>query len=158
MQEKPSGSPFCADQLLLMSMRPILECGCCTHCHSFEENVFSLFQRLSVANSLLVTGKTLCLLILLGVGFLSGLNLCRSCVCVTSSVRSCVSALLCVENTVSLESSTTSGSYNLFPHWFLVPHRSLSLEGRVMIKTSSLGLSTLKFLTLYTISGCGSLC
>lgn len=35
------------------------------------------------------------------------------------------------------------------------PHRSLSCEGRYMIKTSSLGLKTLKFFTLCILSICG---
>lgn len=43
---------------------------------------------------------------------------------------------------------------------FLPPlcHRSLTLEGRGLIKTSHLGLSAPNSLTLCTLSGCGSLC
>ena len=48
-----------------------------------------------------------------GRGF-SILNLCRSCVCCHSLYEFiCLSVLLCLEDTVSLESSITSGSSNL---------------------------------------------
>lgn len=38
-----------------------------------------------------------------------------------------------------------------------LPHGSLSLEGRALMKKFHLGLSTPKFLTLFTLSTCGSL-
>ena len=45
----------------------------------------------------------------------------------------CISLLLCLEDAVSLESLSTSGSYSL--------STSSSLRGRGLIKTSHLGLS-----------------
>lgn len=76
---------------------------------------------------LLGQGGTLCTLSLLNAGILSELNLCRSCSgCHSLCTFRCISALFCLEDTVFLESVTSSDSYNHFP----LPQRSLSLDER----------------------------
>lgn len=64
--------------------------------------------------TLLVKNGTVCLLFLLWGGIFSGLNLCRVCSCYTCLCEStCVLVLLCLEDTIFLELSTTSTSYNM---------------------------------------------
>lgn len=76
-------------------MRLVPEHMLYTQCHFFEENSFSLSQQVSTANS-----------------FLTGVGLCKVCVCCPSLWEfTCASALWCLEDAVSVESSTTSGSY-----------------------------------------------
>lgn len=67
----------------------------------------------------------------------------------------CSSILLYLEDTVSSESSTTSGSYNFPPP---LQHRPQFPERRGLIKTSLLGLGVLGSLILCILSSCGSLC
>lgn len=63
---------------------------------------------------LLVKSGTVCLLLLLWSGIFSGLNLCRVCSCYTCLCEStCVLVLLCLEDTIFLELSTASTSYNV---------------------------------------------
>lgn len=64
--------------------------------------------------TLLVKSGTVCLLLLLWGGIFSGLNLCRVCSCYTCLCEStCVLVLLCLEDTIFLELSTASTSYNV---------------------------------------------
>lgn len=95
---------------LLLSMRPVLECGCYTQYHSIEENIFFFSQQLSIANSFSVEIGTFCLLSFLHAGVLCVLNLCRSwahCDSVCKFIRA--SVLLCL---VSLVSSVAPTSHN----------------------------------------------
>lgn len=59
----------------------------------------------------------------------------------------CASILLCLEGTVSLESSCLS--FSLAPP---------SPRWRGLMKTSHLGLGVLEYLNLFTLLSCGSLC
>lgn len=68
-------------------------------------------QQASIMTSFMVRGGTFCPLPLLSTGILSDLNLYKACVCCRSlCVFIPASALLCLEDFVSLESYTTSGS------------------------------------------------
>lgn len=67
-------------------------------------------QWVSIANSFLV--RILCLLPILCARILSHWNMCRSCACCHNLWKFlCLSALLCLEDSVSFESSTTSGPH-----------------------------------------------
>lgn len=50
-------------------------------CHSIGEYLYSICQSVSITISFLVKGGILCPIPLLSAGTLSGLNVCRSCVC-----------------------------------------------------------------------------
>lgn len=67
----------------------------------------------------------------------------------------CSSILLYLEDTVSLESSTTSGSYNFLPP---LQHSPQIPERRSLIKMPHLGLGVPGSLILCILSSCGSLC
>jgi hypothetical protein len=80
----------------------------------------------------------------------SGKLSCTLCECI------CNSALLYMENPLSLKSSTTFGSsYNPSP---LVHRTVVSLEERDLMRTSDLGLNTLMYLTICTLFSHMSLC
>lgn len=64
-------------------------------------------------------------------------------------------ALLCLDNSNSLKSTTTSGSYNLFVS---LQNRFSGLKGKGVIKASQLGLKDTKSLILFTLFSFGSLC
>jgi hypothetical protein len=66
-----------------------------------------------------------------------------------------VSALLFLEDILSIESFITSGSCIIFPS--PLSQRPLSLKGRCLMKISNLGLNAPKFLILGTLSHCRSL-
>lgn len=79
-----------------------------------KKNWLSIHQQVSIANSFLVRCETLYLHPPLSVETTSGLNLRRSYSCCHSLCRFiCISVLFCMEDTISLESSISSGSYSL---------------------------------------------
>lgn len=119
-------------------MCPVLECGH-SQCLSIGENRHSISQQVSILNSFVEKVGFLCPLpfLLLGLGF-SGFSVFRSYAC-CHSLSSYLSALLYLENAVSLESSTSSDSYNLsvssswIPKPILVPLTTLSQKCFVCI-------------------------
>lgn len=115
--------------------------------HSVSENWFSLPQQVSIADSFSVRGGTLHPLASLSSGLWSGLNLCVSYAC-------CYHLCELIRASV-MWSLDDSGSLALsIRHlWLLqlstpLSYRSLGLQGRGLIKTSYLGRSAPKSLTL----------
>lgn len=110
-------SPFCDGQLLL-GMRPALDIP---SDYLLQKTDFSLCQQVSVTalfsrkfQITSVRGGTWCLPPLLVARILSGLSLCRTCICYWGLCEFvCVSVLLSLEYTVWLESCTISRSHNL---------------------------------------------
>lgn len=84
----------------------------------------------------------------------AGLNPCRSCACCHNlSEFICVSVLFCLEDSIFLESSIASGFYTLFLPPPSLLYRSIpDPGGGGLMETSYLGLSSLKSLTLCTLS------
>lgn len=73
---------------------------------SLEKTDFSCPNRYQIERSFLVRGETFCLVSLCSVRSLSDLNLC-------GVSMHAATVLLCLEDAVPLELSTTSNSYNL---------------------------------------------
>ena len=119
------------------------------------ENSSSFSQKLSIPSSVFVRTRALCLFPILMAGILSGLNLCRTRACCPNVCEfTWALVLLCLEDTVSLESSTSSDFYNLsasFSTW------SPESWGEVLMDISLLGLSVPKSPPLCTLSSCESL-
>ena len=80
---------------------------------------------------------------------LSGLNLCRPSDDFTVSVSSCVCQPCCVCKTMFPWHHPSPQALTILPP--PLPHRCLSLEGRGLTRTSHLGLSPLKSLTLCSV-------
>lgn len=77
----------------------------------------SLSEQVLIANGFLVRDRTL-YPHLLHAGILSGLNFCRFCACYHSLFEFiCASTPLGLKDVASLELSTTSNSYNLYPSY-----------------------------------------
>jgi hypothetical protein len=113
-----------------------------------------LSQQLSGANSNVIRGTHVFFPFSM-LGFCLLWTLFRSC---TDRHRLCeficVAALLCVEDAIPW-SQPLSLSLRIF--LLPLPHRSLSLERRGLLKTFHLELITLKSLNFCTLSSCGSL-
>lgn len=131
---------------------PFLEEAWYTQWPFVGETQHPLSQQVLIANSFLVRGRILCPRGLLSSGILSGLHLCRYCVFFHSLCEVIHVSVLCLEDDVSLESLTVSGSYN-FPPPLL--HIFLSLEGRVWGRHSIWGCA-LKVSHVLHISSHGS--
>lgn len=125
-----------------------------TPLHYYWEKLTSPSQK-SLESRFLVPGGTLCPLSLLCVGIWPGLACAGPVHAVSVSEVTCASALLCLENAISLESSTTSSSYNLLPSLL---RKSMSHKWGWMIQASHLGMRAPKSLSLYTLPSYGSLC
>lgn len=108
--------------------------------------LISLCQWIPSAESSLVRVGSLCSASTLSAGMLSSLSLCTPLACYHSLFEFiCETVLLGLEDTLSFESDTASGSWNLPP----LLHRSLSHAGKGWLKTSHLGLSTPKSPTVF---------
>lgn len=123
----------------LLCMRPALKGICYIQFHSTEENDSPCHKnsQFQIGGDTVHTFLSVCW------------DLCLdwACACSMHDVSlwefACGSALLCLEDAVFVESSTTYGSTLFLPP----PLNTLSLEGMVWwIKTSHLGLSTTVFL------------
>lgn len=147
-------SLFCSGQLFL-GMGPAPKCG--VHLSSdtlLEKTDFSFpsKHRLWIAISFFFRGGNVCSLLVLG--FLSDLNLGRSCVyCHHLCEFICAAVLLFLEDTVLLASSPPPGSYMFSASFAWVPE----LWGEEFNKDIPLGLGAPKFLTLCTLSSYESL-
>lgn len=145
-------SSFCVGQLLL-GMRPTpREFVCPVRLH-WRELIFFLCKWLSGGDSFLVRDGSPCPLPPLSDGTPSGLDLCRPRAC-CHSLCAFISAsvLLC------LEDFPWSHLSPLALFIFLSPllQSSLSPEEKCLMKTSHLGLSVPKSLSLCELSSCGS--
>ena len=103
---------------------------------------------MSIANSFLVGRRILCPPLLLSTRILSGLNLCRLCVC-CHSLREfpCIAVLLGLDDVIFLVSTPISGSCICSTS---SATQTLNLEESHLIKTSNLRLSTSKSLASCT--------
>lgn len=90
--------------------------------------IFPSLSSYQFSNSFLAGGRTDRPLSHFIGGIWSGLNLCSCNACCYSLCVLSALGLLCLENAISLKSSTTSGSYSLSAFF------SLSLEGRSVMK------------------------
>lgn len=113
--------------------------------HYYWEKLTSPSQK-SLVGRFLVPDGTLCPLSLLCVGIWSGLTCARPVHAILISEVICASALLCLENSIFLELSTASTSYNLLPSLL---HRSMSHKWGRMIQASHLGMRASKSLSIY---------
>jgi hypothetical protein len=121
----------------------------------WRTHIFFFFtKKLLFTNIFLVRSGTLCPHHRLYAGIVSGLNLCRSVCCHSVCGFICASILLSLDGTVFLKSSQPLAlTICLHP----LPCRSLSLDGRSLIKASLLGLGAPNPL-LCMLSRYGSLC
>lgn len=111
--------------------------------------------KLSNANSVLVQHGALCFFSFLHNG------ICFSWTCIDPTSAATVSVILYIHQPCFVSETLSLGQPRPVPlKIFVFPraHRSLSFEGRGVIMTFCLELSALKFLILYTLSICGSLC
>lgn len=125
---------------------PAYEYSCHFQCHSIEENSCSLYHYIS--NNFCL-GAAFCVhfpFSVVGFFWLEPVQV----LCVHHRLYEfvCDPALSYLEDVLSLELFTIST---------LLPHSSLSLEGRASVKTVHLGLSAPKSLTLCTLPNSGSL-
>lgn len=103
-------------------MGSAVECGWYTQYLSTKESWFSLSSSYQLQTASWSEGGHLALTFPPPVGIWPHMSLYKCCECGEIVYAP---SLLCLENTISLELSTTTGSYNLsFPHPLL--HRSLS--------------------------------